>query len=659
MSSSQLADEFKALLVALNTIMLGDETQDMEYGGVIKPTWSKWLYQNRTMITNKADQAYVDSLAAAWSGGYFKSYQSLAAANADIANIPLNVSVKVLSEQDGGEWYKPSAESTQLSKSPFDPLRLAKIYADAVASTSMQYTEKLYNVVANNTEDLVRGEHDTVIPMLLDADGKALVYYDTTDDTFKAGGLLESVFNRLIGFKLHDDPRYLALLTDENGKILIGWDKLKDEPIGGSGSGGSSYVGGSNYVPYKYDVRAVEVQKNHILSYGQSLSVGAQGLPVISNSQPYSNETFGFVANGITYSSPRMDVAATLVRPLYEVQYSPSSDGYNNSRGETHCSGLANYSSYHMATKYGRNPSTHVIFASTAGHGGYRIDQLKKGSAWYSVLMNHVTKGKELNVGFTYAVQAIPWQQGENNAVSGGIQTPYSEYKPELIQLQSDAENDIKAITGQTGIIPFITYQMSYAARTWPDIAKAQLDLVRESDRFMLSTPMYHLPYASDNVHLNAIGYKWLGAYIARAYNQYMFEGRKSDFINPKHAYLDGNKLRVKFDVPTMPLVLDEDTMASTFNHGFVVKDGDSIMTIVSIMVDGDEVIIELNSVPVGAVKVRYAMDNLASGVSITGGASGNLRDSTPETVVISNNVYPLYHVCPHFELPVTVLKGI
>ncbi|AUG85465.1 hypothetical protein SHab15497_00021 [Acinetobacter phage SH-Ab 15497] len=659
MSSSQLAEEFKALLIALNTIMLGDETQDMEYNGVIKPTWSKWLYQNRVMITNKADQAYVDSLAAAWSGGYFKSYPDLTTANADIANIPLNVSVKVLSEQDGGEWYKSTAGATQLSKSPFDPLRLAKIYADTVAAASMRYSETLFNVVSDGVIGLAKGEHSTIIPILTDGEGKALAYYDTEDETFKAGGLLESIFNRLIGFKLHEDPRYLALLTDESGKILIGWDKLKDEMIGGSG-GGSSFASGSNYVPYKYNTRAVEAQKNHVLSYGQSLSVGAQGIPVITTSQPYSNETFGFVMNGITYSSPRMDVAATLVRPLFEVQYSPSSDGYNNnSRGETHCSGMANYSSYHMAVNYGRDPSSHVIFASTAGHGGYRIDQLKKGSAWYSVLMNHVTKGKELNVGFTYAVQAIPWQQGENNAFSSGVQTPYAEYKPELIQLQSDAENDIKAITGQTGIIPFITYQMSYAARTWPDIAKVQLDLVRENDRFMLSTPMYHLPYANDNIHLNAIGYKWLGAYIARAYNQYMFEGRKSDFINPKHAYIDGNRLRVKFDVPAMPLVLDEDTLAKTVDYGFVVKDGSNKMTIVSIMADGDEVIIDLNTTPTGAVTVRYAMDNLAAGVSITGGASGNLRDSTTDTTVIANNVYPLYHVCPHFELPVTVLKGI
>lgn len=60
---------------------------------------------------------------AATAGGYFKSYKTLALANADIANIPLNVSVRVLSDEDGGDYSKPSLESTELEKSPYDPAK--------------------------------------------------------------------------------------------------------------------------------------------------------------------------------------------------------------------------------------------------------------------------------------------------------------------------------------------------------------------------------------------------------------------------------------------------------------------------------------------------------------------------------------------------------
>lgn len=64
---------------------------------------------------------FVEFGVATFQGGYFKSYVTLEAANADISNIPLNVSVKVLSAEDGGDYYKESVDASQLKKSPFDP----------------------------------------------------------------------------------------------------------------------------------------------------------------------------------------------------------------------------------------------------------------------------------------------------------------------------------------------------------------------------------------------------------------------------------------------------------------------------------------------------------------------------------------------------------
>ena len=48
-------------------------------------------------------------------------YNTLALANADIANINLNQNVFV-SEAMGGYWYKATAGATSLTKSPYDPL---------------------------------------------------------------------------------------------------------------------------------------------------------------------------------------------------------------------------------------------------------------------------------------------------------------------------------------------------------------------------------------------------------------------------------------------------------------------------------------------------------------------------------------------------------
>lgn len=103
----------------------------------------------------KADKAYVDSaVIAIASGNYYKSYPSLVLANADIANIPLNASVKVLDGSEGGDYYKASADSTQLTKAKYDPLNLAKEFF---------YTETGYykakNIV-NPNQELVQGFFD-------------------------------------------------------------------------------------------------------------------------------------------------------------------------------------------------------------------------------------------------------------------------------------------------------------------------------------------------------------------------------------------------------------------------------------------------------------------------------------------------------------------
>ncbi|HDK9099555.1 TPA: hypothetical protein PVO57_003190, partial [Acinetobacter baumannii] len=96
-----------------------------------------------------------------------------------------------------------------------------------------------------------------------------------------------------------------------------------------------------------------------------------------------------------------------------------------------------------------------------------------------------------------------------------------------------------------------------------------------------------------------------------------------------------------------------------TTDHGFkVLVDGDAT-TIVSVTVQDDKVVLKLSEPPTGVVKVRYALDHLGAGISLTGGASGNLRDSTADEILIDGVLKPLYHVCPHFELTAFIDKGI
>lgn len=58
--------------------------------------------------------------------GIDRSYNSLAEANADIANILINTKVEILSDTDGGVYFKAETTDNFLTKSPNDPLELGK-----------------------------------------------------------------------------------------------------------------------------------------------------------------------------------------------------------------------------------------------------------------------------------------------------------------------------------------------------------------------------------------------------------------------------------------------------------------------------------------------------------------------------------------------------
>ena len=113
------------------------------------------------------------------------------------------------------------------------------------------------------------------------------------------------------------------------------------------------------------------------------------------------------------------------------------------------------------------------------------------------------------------------------------------------------------------------------------------------------------------------------------------------------------------FDVPKAPLLIDTSTLAATTNHGFKVLSGTDNLTITSISASDSKVIIQLTETPSADLKVRYALDYRGTGLTFTSGGSGNLRDSTTDTVSIAGVEKPLYHVCPHFELTAFIDKGI
>jgi len=501
-----------------------------------------------------------------------------------------------------------------------------------------------------------------VYPLVLDNKNRVVFAYDSTEDTLTGVGLVnndnvkdaveQGVLGPLsLGEYTGSGPVY-PIVLDRNNRVLLGFDAASESLIGpgiggsGGGSGGGTVVPGAD-APLAEPVITKAI--NHLIFYGQSLAVGAAGGAVLSTTQPYSNVTFNGGPRAWTGSA----FDFTAFKPLVEDNVAPAPDGGTN-RSETPCSGAANYAITLAATEDGLQPSSHVILASTAGKGGSRIDQLEKGTSWYAnTFLPHINGARNLNS--DYAVHAFGWVQGENDS-TGATQTPYATYRAKLNQLQIDIENDVKAVNGQTTPVYCLTYQTCANARTWKDQCLAQLDLAQKNSRFFLATPIYHLPHAGDAVHLTSAGYKWMGAYFGRAYKRLVIDGVQPRWLNPLSATVRGNVIRVRFDVPTAPLVLDVDTLAVTTDFGFKVLDGVATAPISSVAVDGSEVVITLGSVPAGGVTVRYGLDYLGAGLNITGGGSGNLRDSDPSTIAIGGVDRPLYNVCPHFELAAITL---
>ncbi|MGE9306187.1 hypothetical protein ACP9KH_07765 [Klebsiella variicola] len=576
-----------------------------------------------------------------------RQYMTLAAAQADIANIPVNSAIYVRNA-DGtslaDEYINNAGTLTATGRKMPSQQML-----DAVSETANDSSDFL----ATSQTGLYLGNNET-IPLVIDSSNRLILGYDSHKDEVIGAGMITSERAKSISDSAIDEREangntglyvgsgtIIPLMIDGNNRLILGYDAEKDSVVG-AGLNQSTIT--PERKPLPSELRPIAKAVNHALGYGQSLSIGATATTIISSSQPYSNITFS--------TGPRAannDVSSQ--KPLVEDNTSPAPDGGTN-RGETFCSGMANYALTLAAIDNGIIPSSHVIFASTAGKGGTKLANLIKGTAWYNDhFLLHVTGQYALN--HDSAVHIIPIAQGETD-LDQSPPTTAAAWRAMAEQFQIDAESDIKAVNGQTSPVFVQFSQCSYKAALSPNICLSQLDLVQKNKKFRLATPQYHLPRAADGTHLTSVGYKWDGAYRGRDYKELMFDGIESLYINPVSATLRGNVLTLKFDrIRVLPLRLDNENLAATTDYGFRVNDSNGKVNIMSSRGADDTIVFELATIPVGNTVVRYALDYLGEGLNIVNGASGNLRDSDTSFITINNVNYPMFQVAPHFELQV------
>jgi hypothetical protein len=362
---------------------------------------------------------------------------------------------------------------------------------------------------------------------------------------------------------------------------------------------------------------------NHILSTGQSLSIGTNGAPALTTTQPYNN----VMLNCLSLS------------PLVETNV------------ETISSAMANSITAHVS--YGK----YQIAVTRNGVGATPYAGLKKGTIpYYNGLMQVLlVKANAEALGKIYRVIGVTTIHGESDQLAGN--GPY--YEGYLVEWQHDYEKDIESITGQTGTIPMFTDQMSsytgYNSAT-SEIPLAQLSAYENNpQKIVLVGPKYFLNY-SDSAHLTNTSYRWLGEYYGKVIKKVVVDKQTWRPLLPERIVRNSNIIYIQFSVPVPPLVLDTSLILAKKNYGFEYYDDSSSASITNVeIINSDTVKITLNTRPIGSnQRLRYAYTGTAGaypGAQSLGSSRGNLRDSDSTASIYGNT---LYNWAVHFDKAIT-----
>jgi len=397
---------------------------------------------------------------------------------------------------------------------------------------------------------------------------------------------------------------------------------------------------------------------NHIIGYGQSLSLGAVDTCVITKTQKYNSLMFSKELRTLDYTVA--DFSSVTFVPMIE-QLWVKRINY----AESPYSGM---SEMLIETIIKENGSfDKQFFFHAPGKGGTSITGLNKGTSTtntYDYLIHGVQRAKSLATaaGKAYKVSCFTWIHGEQDLKTYMLPETY---KTLFTNLQQDIQSDVKAISGQTEAIPCVFSQTTSFNKYWisrtgtsldsmpnSKISVAQYQMALEQpSKFILATTMYPFIYGLDNVHFRAESSKLVGAYFGYAIKKAVIDGQSMLPIHPTQYSSNGNELTVKFYVPVKPLVLDIKQVRFIDHFGFNLYRGTREITIKSVeLISSDEVKFECSEPIQSGDFLTYAINGLTTGA--LNGARGNLRDSRGETVnfSIGCTTHKLHNWCPVFK---------
>lgn len=370
----------------------------------------------------------------------------------------------------------------------------------------------------------------------------------------------------------------------------------------------------------------------HHISYGQSLALGNVGpLHTLPNGDADGFfDSVMFNANGVTSAGPRAQEGSGTVAQNHAslVPYleQPLVGNAPAGNGETPLGNAMRTVKRLLRDEDGIKQADfdYILLGSAPGQSNTAIAGLAKGSTPYTNLINDVTYGlsNAQALGKSYAVDVVYWSQGERDI---SLNTARLTYKNALLQLYTDLNTDIKAITGQSHDIKIVMYQCTTydqftAGWAGPNIALAQLDAAKANGNIVLATSIYALEhFSATNVHLAGVGYANLGGYYGLAAKRAIVDGAQWANLYPTRLTRQGAILEIEFPDTGYPIAASSTLFPSQANYGLTAVGVDGIANnpIVSVTVTAPR-------------RVRVVLTNALPGYLRYGFASwgGNLHDT-------------------------------
>lgn len=308
----------------------------------------------------------------------------------------------------------------------------------------------------------------------------------------------------------------------------------------------------------------------------------------------------------------------------------------------------------------GQLGSDTLVCIFPGGQGGTAMMRLNKGNWCYQRFLDNITTAyeKTIDKGWDFVVPAVCWMQGESDLFD------YTDidYKKALKQFAKDIDADVKQITHQTQDVRMICYQtnlLTNAAQFHADsfkcvetaVPEAMMELVRDDEQFWASGPTYPYTFARELKHIDGPSQKRLGNLAAISALGIIRGTERFRGVVPVDFVSEGNEVRVSFNVPCPPLVLDTLLIKKPDYYGFsvIASDSRNIVESVTLM---DDVITLHCSEPTAGCKVRYAVNGETLKSGWEKGPRGCLRDSQGDSLNVSvlGKDYPLHNWCYQFD---------